>query len=141
VFIAFASIHGNTAKTAQLMKNLLEQKGCKNVEIADLSRADVSKCVENAFRYSTLLCMASSYDGGVFAPMSDFIHHLQSKAFQNRRVAFIENGSWAPSATRTMRAELEKLKNITFAENTLTIKTTLKDSDLAVLDSIAGELA
>ncbi|MBO5495485.1 MAG: FprA family A-type flavoprotein, partial [Eubacterium sp.] len=112
VFIAYASIHGNTAGAAHKIKEILEEKGCPRVAIADLSRDDIAECVEDAFRHSTLLCMASSYDAGVFAPMSDFIHHLKSKAFQNRRVALVENGSWAPSAARTMKAEFEQMKNI-----------------------------
>lgn len=140
VFIAYASIHGNTAEAAHKMKEMLEEKGCPRVAIADLSRDDIAECVEDAFRHSTLLCMASSYDGGVFAPMSDFIHHLKSKAFQNRRVAFVENASWAASAARTMKAEFEQMKNITFAENTVTIKTTVKPADLEALDKLADEL-
>ena len=140
VFIAYASIHGNTAEAAHKMKEILEEKGCPRVAIADLSRDDIAECVEDAFRHSTLLCMASSYDGGVFAPMSDFIHHLKSKAFQNRKVAFVENASWAASAARTMKAEFEQMKNITFAENTVTIKTTVKSADLEALDKLAEEI-
>ncbi|MCM1285970.1 MAG: FprA family A-type flavoprotein [Acetobacter sp.] len=140
VFIAYASIHGNTAEAAEIMKKKLEEKGCPRVAIADLSRDDIAECVEDAFRHSTLLCMASSYDGGVFAPMSDFIHHLKSKAFQNRRVALVENASWAASAVRTMKAEFEQMKNISIVENTVTIKTTVKDADIAALDALAEEL-
>lgn len=140
VFIAYASIHGNTAEAAEIMKQKLEEKGCPRVAMADLSRDDIAECVEDAFRHSTLLCMASSYDGGVFAPMSDFIHHLKSKAFQNRRVALVENASWAPSAVRTMKAEFEQMKNISIVENTVTIKTTVKDADIAALDALAEEL-
>ncbi len=140
VFIAYASIHGNTAKAAKKMKEILEAKGCPRVAIADLSRDDIAECVEDAFRHSTLLCMASSYDAGVFAPMADFIHHLKSKAFQNRKVAFIENGSWAPSAARTMKAEFEQMKNITFVGDTVTIKTTLKPSDIPALEKLADEI-
>ena len=140
VFIAYASIHGNTAKAAEMMKAFLEKKGCPRVAIADLSRDDIAECVEDAFRHSTLLCMASSYDGGVFAPMSDFIHHLKSKAFQNRRVAFVENGSWAPTAAKTMRAEFEQMKNITFVGDTVTIRTTVKDADIAALEKLADEI-
>lgn len=140
VFIAYASIHGNTAEAAHKMKEILEEKGCPRVAIADLSRDDIAECVEDAFRHSTLLCMASSYDGGVFAPMSDFIHHLKSKAFQNRKVAFVENASWAASAARTMKAEFEQMKNITFADNTVTIKTTVKSADLDALDKLAEEI-
>lgn len=140
VFIAYASIHGNTAEAAEIMKKKLEEKGCPRVAMADLSRDDIAECVEDAFRHSTLLCMASSYDGGVFAPMSDFIHHLKSKAFQNRRVALVENASWAPSAVRTMKAEFEQMKNISIVENTVTIKTTVKDADIDALDALAEEL-
>lgn len=140
VFIAYASIHGNTAKAAEMMKEILEKKGCPRVAIADLSRDDIAECVEDAFRHSTLLCMASSYDGGVFAPMSDFIHHLKSKAFQNRKVAFVENGSWAPTAAKTMRAEFEQMKNITFVGDVVTIKTTVKDADIAALEKLADEI-
>lgn len=140
VFIAYASIHGNTAKAAEKMKEILEAKGCKRVAIADLSRDDIAECVEDAFRHSTLLCMASSYDGGVFAPMSDFIHHLQSKTFQNRNVAFVENGSWAPTAAKTMKAEFEKMKNITFVGDVVTIKTRVTDENIAQMEKLADEL-
>lgn len=137
VFIAYASIHGNTAEAAEKMKELLEAKGCPRVAIADLSRDDIAECVEDAFRHSTLLCMASSYDGGVFAPMSDYLHHLKSKAFQNRKVAIVENGSWAPTAAKAMKAEFEQMKNITFAGDVVTIKTTLNDEALSQLDTLA----
>lgn len=137
VFIAYASIHGNTAKAAEKMKEILEEKGCPRVAIADLSRDDIAECVEDAFRHSTLLCMAASYDGGVFAPMADFIHHLKSKAFQNRRVALVENTSWAPTAIRTMKAEFEQMKNITIVDKTVSIKTTLKPADIAELEKLA----
>lgn len=140
VFIAYASIHGNTAQAAEKMKEILETKGCKRVAIADLSRDDIAECVEDAFRHSTLLCMASSYDGGVFAPMSDFIHHLQSKTFQNRKVAFVENGSWAPTAAKTMKAEFEKMKNITFVGDVVTIKTRVTDENIAQMEKLADEL-
>lgn len=140
VFIAFASIHGNTAEAAYKMKEILENKGCKRVAIADLSRDDIAECVEDAFRHSTLLCMASSYDAGVFAPMADFIHHLKSKAFQNRNVALVENGSWAPSAAKTMKAEFEQMKNITFVGDPITIKTRVKPADIEALEKLAEEL-
>lgn len=140
VFIAFASIHGNTAEAAYKMKEILENKGCKRVAIADLSRDDIAECVEDAFRHSTLLCMASSYDAGVFAPMADFIHHLKSKAFQNRNVALVENGSWAPSAAKTMKSEFEQMKNITFVGDPVTIKTRVKQADIEALEKLAEQL-
>lgn len=137
VFIAYASIHGNTAEAAEKMKEILEEKGCPRVAVADLSRDDIAECVEDAFRHSTLLCMASSYDGGVFAPMSDFIHHLKSKAFQNRRVALVENASWAASASRTMKAEFEQMKDIEIVDKIVTIKTTVKPDDITALEELA----
>lgn len=140
VFIAFASIHGNTAEAAYKMKEILENKGCKRVAIADLSRDDIAECVEDAFRHSALLCMASSYDAGVFAPMADFIHHLKSKAFQNRNVALVENGSWAPSAAKAMKAEFEQMKNITFVGDPITIKTRIKPADIEALKTLAEKL-
>lgn len=140
VFIAYASMHGNTAQAAHKMKEILEAKGCPKVAMADLSRDDIAECVEDAFRYSNLLCMAPSYDGGVFAPMADFIHHLKSKAFQNRKISLVENASWAPSAARTMKAEFEQMKNITFVGDTVTIKTTVKGTDIEQLEKLAGEI-
>lgn len=140
VFIAYASMHGNTAEAANKMKEILEAKGAAKVAIGDLSRDDMAECVEDAFRYSTLLCMASSYDGGVFLPMADFIHHLKSKLYQNRRVALVENASWAPSAVKAMKAEFEQMKNIDLIENTVTIKTTVKESDIEALSNLADEI-
>lgn len=140
VFIAYASMHGNTAEAANKMKEILEAKGANKVAIADLSRDDMAQCVEDAFRYSTLLCMAPSYDGGVFLPMADFIHHLKSKLYQNRRVALVENASWAPSAVKAMKAEFEQMKNIDLIENTVTIKTTVKESDIEALSNLADEI-
>lgn len=140
VFIAYASMHGNTAEAANKMKEILEAKGATKVAIGDLSRDDMAKCVEDAFRYSTLLCMAPSYDGGVFLPMADFIHHLKSKLYQNRRVALVENASWAPSAVKAMKAEFEQMKNIDLIENTVTIKTTVKESDIEALSNLADEI-
>lgn len=140
VFIAYASIHGNTEKAAFKMKEILEEKGCPRVAIANLSRDDIAECVEDGFRHSVLLCMASSYDAGVFAPMADYIHHLQTKAFQNRTVALVENYSWAASAGKTMKAEFEKMKNINLIENVVSIKTRMTDENVAQLESLADEL-
>lgn len=140
VFIACASIHGNTMEAAKEMKQLLENKGCPRVVLADLTREDIAECVEDAFRHSVLLCMASSYDAGVFAPMADFIHHLQSKAYQNRTVALVENTSWAPSAVRTMKSEFEKMKNIKLLDKTVSIKTRLNDDSRAQLGELADEI-
>lgn len=140
VFIAYASIHGNTEQAAFKMKEILEEKGCPRVAIANLSRDDIAECVEDGFRHSVLLCMASSYDGGVFAPMSDYLHHLQSKMFQNRTVGLVENFSWGASSARTMKAEFEKMKNITVLDNVVSIKTRMTDENVAQLEALADEL-
>ncbi len=140
VFIAAASIHGNTLEAAEKMKEILEEKGCPRVALADLSRDDIAECVEDGFRHSVLLCMASSYDGGVFAPMSDYLHHLEHKAFQNRTVALVENTSWAPSAIRTMKSEFEKMKDINILDKTVSIKTRLTEDNIKELESLADEI-
>ena len=137
VFIACASIHGNTLEAAEKMKEILEKKGCPRVAMADLCREDMAESVEDGFRHSVLLCMASSYDGGVFAPMSDYIHHLKHKAFQNRKVALVENTSWAPSAIRTMKAEFEAMQNITILDKTVSIKTRLTEENVKELEELA----
>lgn len=141
IFIAHASIHGNTAKAAAELKEMLEARGVKKVAIADLCREDLAECVEDAFRYPTTVLMASSYDGGVFTPMSDFLHRLSAKAYQNRTVALVENFSWAATANRVMRAELEKMKNITIAENTVSIKTKLNQQSRESLEKLADEVS
>ncbi len=139
VFIAYASLHGNTAKAAEELAAMLEAKGEK-VAISDLSRADIAECVEDAFRYDRVVLCASSYDGGVMPLMRDFICHLADKTYQKRTVALVENGTWAPSAARTMRALLEPLKEITILEQTVTIKTTLNDDSRAALKQLAAAL-
>ena len=140
VFIACASIHGNTMQAAEKFKAMLEEKGCLRVVLADLTRDDIAECVEDGVRHSHLVLMASSYDAGVFAPMSDYLHHLQSKGFCNRTVALVENASWAPSAVRTMKAELEKMKDITLIDKTVTVKTRVNDAALAELNDLADEI-
>ncbi len=137
VFIACASIHGNTLEAAEKMKEILEKKGCPRVAMADLCREDMAESVEDGFRHSVLLCMASSYDAGIFAPMSDYLHHLKHKAFQNRTVALVENTSWAPSAIRTMKAEFEAMQNINILDKTVSIKTRLTDENVKELEELA----
>lgn len=139
VFIAYASLHGNTAQAAEELAAMLEAKGEK-VAISDLSRADIAECVEDAFRYDRMVLCASSYDGGVMPLMRDFICHLADKTYQKRTVALVENGTWAPSAARTMRALLEPLKEVTILEQTVTIKTTLNDDSRAALKQLAAAL-
>ena len=140
VFIACASIHGNTWSAAQKLKEILEAKGCPRVAIADLTRDDLAEAVEDGFRHSVLVCMASSYDAGVFTPMEDYLNRLEHKAFQNRTVALVENASWAPSAIKAMKAHFEKMANITLVDKTVTIKTILTDAYVAKLEELADEI-
>lgn len=140
VFIACASIHGNTWTAAQKLKEILEAKGCPRVAIADLTRDDLAEAVEDGFRHSVLVCMASSYDAGVFTPMEDYLNRLEHKAFQNRTVALVENASWAPSAIKAMKAHFEKMANITLVDKTVTIKTRLTDAYVAELEELADEI-
>lgn len=140
VFIAYASIHGNTAYAAEQFAEMLRNKGVDNVVITDLSRCDIAEAVEDAFRYDRMVLAAASYDAGVFPIMQDFLHHLQAKAFQNRTVGLIENGSWAPTAAKTMRNILETMRNITIVEPVVTIKSVLKETDIPALDQLADAL-
>lgn len=140
VFIAYASIHGNTAYAAEQFAEMLRNKGVDNVVITDLSRCDIAEAVEDAFRYDRMVLAAASYDAGVFPIMQDFLHHLQAKAFQNRTVGLIENGSWAPTAAKTMRNILKTMKNITIVEPVVTIKSVLKETDIPALDQLADAL-
>lgn len=140
VFIAYASIHGGTAKAAERLAEILKRKGCPKVVCTDLCRSDIAENIEDAFRYGKMVLAASSYDATLFPPMHDFIWHLQIKGYQKRTVAIIENGSWAPSAGRVMREMLSTMKNINLIEQTLTIKSTPKTSDVAQLEAIADAL-
>lgn len=140
VFIAYASIHGGTAAVAQRLAEMLREKGAKKVSVADLSRDDMAEAVEDAFRMSRLVVAASSYDAGVFTPMHDFLHHLQIKSFQKRRIGIIENGSWAPSAGRVMRAMLSEMKELEIVEPMVTIRSRMKQTDLPALEALADAL-
>lgn len=137
ILIAYASIHGNTGAAAERLGDILREKGVEKVVVSDLSREDMAEVIEDAFRYDRMILAAASYDAGVFPCMQDFLNHLQSKAYQNRKVGILENGSWAPTAARTMKAMLETMKNIDIAEPVVTIKSTLKESDLPALEALA----
>lgn len=139
VFIAYASIHGHSEYAAKELAQLLKDKGVK-VAISDLSREDNAEAVEDAFRYSHMVLVASSYDGGVFTPMADFLSHLKSKNYQNRTVAFIENGSWAPCALRVMKEVMGSLKNITMIDQSITIRSTLSKENKEELIQLANHL-
>lgn len=140
VLVAYASIHGNTEKAAKLIAKTLEEKGAPKVAITDLTRDDMAEAIEDAFRYSKLIIAASSYDGGVFPPMEDFLNRLSHKAYQNRTVGLLENGSWAPCAARAMKGFVENMKNITICDNTVTIKSTLKDADMDSVSALVDEI-
>ena len=140
VFIAYASIHGNTAKAAKKLAEMLEEKGAKRVAIADLSRDDMAEAVEDAFRHSKLVVASSTYDGGLFPCMEDFLAHLKAKNYQKRTVAMIENGSWAPMAAKKMREYFEGMKAIEICDPVVTIKSTMKEDTLKVMEELAKEL-
>ena len=140
VLIAYASIHGNTAKAAEKLGEMLREKGVEKVVVSDLAREDMAEVIEDAFRYDRMILAAASYDGGVFPCMQDFLHHLQSKAYQKRTVGILENGSWGPTAARTMKAILETMKNVSVVEPVVTIKSTLKEENMADLEALADAI-
>lgn len=139
VLVACASIHGNTKKAAEKMVEILKEKGVK-VAFTDLTRDDMAEAIEDAFRYSKLVIAAASYDGGVFPPMEDFLNRLGHKAYQKRKVGIIENGSWAPVAAKSMKAILDTMKDLTVCDTVVSIKSTMKDADVAAMNALADEL-
>ena len=140
VFIACASIHGGTLAAAEKLAEILRAKGADRVEVSDLCRSDFAENVEDAFRHSRLVLAASSYDAGVFTPMYEFLHRLQIKGFCNRKVAIIENGSWAPSAGRVMKEMLSTMSGIEIVEPMVTIKSRMKAADIPALEALASAL-
>ena len=140
VLVAYASIHGGTAAAANRLADILRAMGAPKVVVADLSRCDMAEAVEDAFRYSHMVVCAASYDADVFPPMHDFLHHLKLKNYQNRKVAIVENGSWAPTAGRVMRAMLEGMKNVGIVESMVTIRSRMKESDLPAMEQLATAL-
>ena len=140
ILIAYASIHGGTAATAERLAEILNKKGAKKVVVSDLSRSDMAEVIEDAFRYPTVVVAASSYDGGVFPVMHDFLYHLQIKNYQKRRFGIIENGSWAPSAGKVMRSMIEGLKDCEIVEPMVTIRSRMKSADEAKLEQLADSL-
>ena len=141
VLVAYASIHGNTAKAAEKIGELLKNAGVKKVVVSDLSRADMAEVIEDAFRYDRMVLCAASYDGGVFPCMQDFLNHLQTKAYQNRKVALVENGTWAPSAAKVMKGMLESMKNVTILEPVVTIRSAMKETDMDAIDALVKSVA
>ena len=139
VLIAYASIYGHTKQAAFKLKDMLEAKSIK-VAITDLARDDMAEALEDAFRYDRMVLASVTYDTEIFPAMANFILHLKSKNYQNRTVGFIENGSWAPMSGKKMRTEMEACKNIHFLNTSLTIKSSMKDADIATLKAMADEL-
>lgn len=140
VFVAYASIHGCTKQAAERMAEILKEEGCQKVAISDLAREDQAEAIEDAFRYGKIVLAASSYDAGVFPPMHDFIVHLQSKGYQKRKVALVENGSWAPSAGRVMRQMMEQMKGIDIVPEMVTIRGRMTKDDEDNLRALAKAL-
>lgn len=140
VMIAYASVYGHTKAAAEELARELESRGQK-VVLADLAREDMAECVEDAFRYDRLVLASVTYNGDIFPPMHAFLHALTERSFQNRTVAFMENGTWAPAAARIMAAALEKSKNITFAQEKVTMKSAMNQDTKASIRRLAEELA
>ncbi|MBR3182287.1 MAG: FprA family A-type flavoprotein [Eggerthellaceae bacterium] len=140
IAIAYCSVYGHTKEAVMLLAAELEAAGCPKVAVSDLARDDMAEAVEDAFRYGTLVLVSTTYNGDMFPFMKSFIDHLADHAFQNRRVAFMENGTWAPTAARAMRAKMESCKNIEFVEPVVTIKSALTDESRATLRELAAAL-
>ena len=140
IMIAYTSVYGNTKAAARLLADKLTEKGCPKVVVADLAREDMAKCIENAFRYGKLVLATTTYNTDIFPFMREFIHELIGHNYQNRTVALMENGSWAPLAAKAMRTKLESCKDITFTENTVQIRSALNDESIAQIEALAEEL-
>lgn len=140
VVIAYASIHGNTAKAVKQLAEILEKKGAKKVSLFDLARDDMAEAIEDSYRYDKLVLAAATYDAGVFPCMEDFLCHLKAKNFQKRKVAYMENGSWAPMAAKVMKSYVANMKNITEIEPVVTIKSSVKPENVAQMEALADAL-
>ena len=137
VFVLHASIHGNTAKAAEELAQMIRDLGEERVVVADLCREDMAECVEDAFRHDRMILCCATYDGGAFVPMEDFLHHLQIKGYRNRTVGLLENGTWAPQAAKLMRTYLESMKDINILPEMVSIKSSVKDSDKEAMQALA----
>ena len=141
VVIAYTSVYGNTKKAVELLAEKLKEYGCPKVVVTDLARSDMAEAVEDAFRYGKLVLATTTYNGEIFPFMREFIHHLTERNFQNRTVAFIENGTWAPMATRVMSGLLEKCKNLQYAQAGGKILSSMNEENVLQIDALAKELA
>lgn len=140
VMIAYSSVYGDTANAAEILAKKIAERGAKNIVVYDVSKTDSSYLISEAFRVKTIVLMATTYNAGVFVKMEDFLHDLANHRIQNRTIAFVENGSWAPAAKANMKRILSDLENITYIEESLTIASSLKESQLPNLDKIAEEV-
>ena len=140
VFVAYASIHGNTKDAVSELVKMLEEKGAKKVAVADLTRDDMAEAIEDAFRYDKVIFAAASYDASVFPAMETFLRKLLNKNYQNKKVGIIENGTWAPTAGRVMKDIISGMKNITLCENQVTIKSRLNDTSREQMENLATEI-
>jgi flavorubredoxin len=140
VVIAYTSVYGHTKEAALLLAKKLEEKGCPKVTLFDLARDDMSEAVEDAFRYGKLVLATTTYNGDIFPFMRDYILHLTERNYQNRTIALIENGSWAPTAAKVMTKMLEGCKNLTFTNTTVQIKSALNEANITQIEALADEL-
>ena len=140
IALFYTSVYGNTEKAVMLLKEALEKSGCPKVVVNNLARCDMAEAVEDAFRYGKIVLATTTYNGGIFPFMLEFIHHLTERNYQNRTIGIIENGTWASMAEKTIRALLEKSKNLTFTENNVHIKSAVSENNMAEIEALAKEL-
>ena len=140
VVIAYSSVYGNTKKAVELLAEKLTEEGCPKVVVTDLARDDMAEAVEDAFRYGKLILATTTYNGDIFPFMKEFINHLTERSYQNRKIGFVENGSWAPMAAKIMKAAFEKSKNITFADTTVTVRSAVNEESEAQIAALAKEM-
>lgn len=140
IFIAYTSIYGNTKKAVMKLYDTLKAKGCEKVVVTDLARSDMAEAVEDAFRYSKIVLATTTYNSDIFPFMKEFVNHLTERNFSNRKVGFIENGTWAPLAAKIIKNMLEKSKNLTFCENTVSIMSAMNEENEKQLEALAQEL-
>ena len=140
VFIACASIYGNTLEASEKLKEILKEKGAKKVVLSDLIREDMAEAIEDAFRYDKIILAASSYNAGVFTPMEQFLNKLKERNYQNRKIGIVQNGSWAPSAAKSIKEILKEMKNIDIIEPTVTIKSTMKQNNIIEMEKLAESI-
>ena len=140
VFVAYTSVYGNTKKAVEKFAEILKEKGCAKVAVADLAREDMAECVEDAFRYGKIILATTTYTNDIFPFMKEFIHHLTDRNYQNRKIGLIENGTWNPLAAKVMTKMFENSKNITFCPTVVTIKTAMNDETVNELEKLAEEI-